>query len=641
MLLGLVTLALYWPATHHDFVNYDDDVYVTANVHVQAGLTWENLKWAFVNPVNANWHPLTVLSHMLDCQLYGLNPWGHHLTSILLHTVNTMLVFLLLCRLTGAVWRSALVAALFGWHPLHVESVAWVAERKDVLSTFFGLLALICYARYAEQLKIQDRKSKTCYWLALVWLAFGLMSKPMLVTWPFVMLLLDYWPLARSPESKVQSPKSGAGRENMSWPRLAREKIPFFALAAAVSIVTLVVQKHGGALDLDESLPLGARSGNALISYCRYLGKLLWPVNLAVYYPHTGYWPLAKVLLAGAWLTGLSAIFWMQRRRYPFLLMGWLWFVGTLIPVIQVVQTGSHALADRYTYIPALGVFIMVVWGAYELAGRCRSRMVGLWAVSGAVLFLCLAVTRQQLEYWQDGETLFRHALAVTEDNATAHIGLGFILGKKGRVAEAIAEYRTAISLDPDDAGSHNDLGVDLGRQGRIGEAIAEYETAIRLNPNDATARNNLGKVLLDKGQLEEATSQFQAAIRLKPDNAGARSNLALALRLKNELDKAIGQYREAVRLNPDDAEACYNLGTALGRKGQMDEAISELQAAIRIKPDYVQARVNLGNVLLLKGQQDEAISQYQAAIRLKPDDAEARNNLAHALEIKNAPPGR
>ena len=399
-LLLLVTLALYWPATGHDFVNYDDDLHVTSNLHVQSGLTLESMKWAFFNPVNCLWHPITVWSHMLDCQMFGLKPWGHHLTSVLLHALNAILVFVLLQQMTGATLRSLFVAALFAVHPLRVESVAWVAERKDVLSGFFGLLALVFYARYAGKSVISNQwsvasgqasgmvaldkasrithhasrfhpPSSLFYLLSLCCFALGLMSKPMLVTWPFVMLLLDYWPLRRFELSTLNTQPS-------TVLRLVREKIPFLALAAGASVVALVMTKHEGALALNESLQLGARSGNALISYCLYLGKLFWPTDLAVFYPHPGHWPLVKVLLAGGLILGISGLLFVQRRRFPFLLMGWPWYCGTLVPVIQLVQTGAHAMADRYTYIPSLGVLILAVWGAHELTRRWRPAVIGL-----------------------------------------------------------------------------------------------------------------------------------------------------------------------------------------------------------------------------------------------------------------------
>ena len=501
VLLALVTIALYWPATRHDFVNYDDPEYVLNNTHVTGGLTLENTRWAFRSGFAANWHPVTWLSHMLDCQLFGLKPWGHHLTSVLLHALNAALVFLFLRGLTGAFWRSALVAALFGLHPVHVESVAWVAERKDVLSACFGLLALICYGGYAE--KAESRKLKAemggrspsslfhapfspPYWFALFFFALGLMSKPMLVTWPLVMLLLDYWPLERF-------------KPDQMW-RLVREKTPFFALAVVASVVTFLVQKHGGAVAAIENVPLGARSENALISYCRYLGKLFWPTDLAIFYPRLGDWPMEKVLLAGGLILGISVMLLVQWRRSPFLLMGWLWFVGTLVPVIGLVQVGGQALADRYTYIPSLGMLILVIWGAGEFTKRWRCQMITLSVVGSVPIVLCIALTRQQLGYWKDSEILFRHALEVTENNHAAHKCLGDALDKKGQTDEA----------------------------------ISQFQEALRLKPDFVLAYNNLGSALLKKGRTDEAVSQFQEAIHLSPDYAEAHTNLTRALEIKN-----------------------------------------------------------------------------------------------------------
>ena len=584
-LLALVTIALYWPAMSHDFVNYDDNFYVTANVHVQNGLTLESLKWAFFNPVAANWHPLTLLSHMLDCQLFGLKPWGHHLTSVLLHAVNTVLVFLLFRRLTGANWRSLLVAALFGLHPLHVESVAWVAELKDVLSTGFGLLALVFYARYAQKRSSVECRASSAgssgsaldlrpltldYALALFFFALGLMSKAMLVTWPFVMLLLDYWPLQRVSSFKfsVSSPgPTPRSTFNSQLSTLVVEKLPFFGLAAVASVVTFVVQQHGGAYGEGENLPLGARSGNALISYCRYLGKMFWPTDLAVFYPHPGHWPLEQVLLAGGLMVGITVLCFATRRRYPFLLMGWLWFCGTLVPVIGLVQVGEQSMADRYAYIPSLGVLILVIWGAYELTRRWRYHMIALSVAGCAAIILCFGLTRQQLGYWKDGETLFRHALAVTENNYIAHNDLGTALERKGRTDEAISQFLTAIRLTPDYAEAHNNLGIALVEKGRTGEAISQFQEAVRLKPDDAEARNNLGNALVEKGQTDEAIKQYQEAIRLKPDDAEVHNNLGSAFVKKGQIDKAISQYQEAIRLKPDFVEARHNLAYALEMK--------------------------------------------------------------------------
>jgi tetratricopeptide (TPR) repeat protein len=627
VLLALMTIALYWPTTRNDFVSLDDPEYVTSNVHVQNGLTLESINWAFLNPVSANWHPVTVLSHMLDCQIFGLKPWGHHLTSLLLHALNTVLVFLFLRNMTGALWRSALAAALFGVHPLHVESVAWVAERKDVLSAFFWLLALWTYVRFAEESKTQGNRSRWFYGLTLLFFALGLMSKAMLVTMPCVLLLLDYWPLQRVTGDKWQV----AGIL-----RLVREKIPFFVLAAAASVVTFVVQKQGGAVITVEDYPLGDRVGNALISYCRYLWKMFWPTDLAVFYPHPGYWPLEKVLLAGALLCGISVLLFVKRRRYPYLLMGWLWFVGTLVPVIGLVQVGKQSMADRYTYIPSLGVLILTIWGTYELTRRWRYHKIALWVLGAAAIVLCLAVTRQQLGYWKDNETLFRHALEVTQNNYIAHNDLGITLLNKGQTAEAISHFQEAIRLKPNYAEIHGNLGLALLKNGQTDEAMDQFQEAVRLKSDDANAHYDLGGALFDKGQTDEAISQYQEAIRLKPDYADAHYNLGLALLNKGQTDEAISQYQEAIRLKPDSALAHYNLGLALDKKNQFDEAMSQFKEAIRLKPDDADAHIALGVVLLNKGQTDEAISQYQQAIRLKPDYAAAHNKLGIALAKKD-----
>jgi tetratricopeptide (TPR) repeat protein len=652
-LLVLVTMALYWPATSHDFVDFDDNMYVLDNTHVTSGLTLANAGWAFRSGYAANWHPVTWLSHMLDCQMFGLKFWGHHLTNVLLHALNAVLVFALLQQMTGATWRSLLVAASFAVHPLRVESVAWVAERKDVLSGFFGLLALWAYVCYVEsrtqkagrrnrKLTIHPHVSRftfhaaRLYALSLFFFALGLMSKPMLVTWPFVMLLLDYWPLRRFELPTINSPLS-------TILRLVTEKIPFFVLAVAASVVTFMVQKHAGAVEAVENLPLGARSGNALISYCRYLGKLFWPTDLAVYYPHPGQWPPGKVLLAGGLVLGLSVLLFVMRRRAPFLLMGWLWFVGTLVPAIGLVQVGSHAMADRYTYIPSLGVLILASWGAYELTRRWHYGVMALSVAGSAAIVLCLALTRQQLGHWQDSGTLFRHALAVTENNQIAHKAFGDALDEQGQTEEAIRQYQEALRLKPGYADAHNNLANALLKQGRIDEAIRQFQEALRLKPDHANAHNNLGDALLKKGQIDEAIRQYQEVIRLKPDSADAHNDLGDALLKKGQIDEAIRQFQEAIRLKPDYVDAHNNLGVALGMKGQIDEAMRQFQETIRLKADHAEAHNNLGIALGKKGQTDEAIHQYQEALRLKPDYADARRNLDAVLATKahaSPPPG-
>jgi tetratricopeptide (TPR) repeat protein len=639
-LLVLVTMTVYWPAVHCDFVNYDDREFVSENPQVQAGLNWEGVKWAFCNTEQpAYWAPLMWLSHMLTWHFWGGNAWGHHLVNVLLHSGNTALVFLVLQRLTGATWRSLVVAALFGLHPLRVESVAWVTERKDVLSGCFSLLALMAYARYTEKAEgrgqrpdLRDRRfffrlpSSIFYLLSLFLFALGLMSKPALpLTLPGVLLLLDYWPLGRLEGTTCHSPRA-------TLVRLVKEKIPFLVLAAVASVATITAQKQGGNLASKAGLPLGARTGNALISYGRYLAKLFWPRDLAVFYPCPRHWPLGQVLVAGGLLLGVTVLLFVQRRRCPFLLMGWLWFLGTLVPVIGLVQAGSQAMADRFAYLPSLGVLIVAIWGASELARPWHSGVRAFWVASAAVIFLCLALTRQQLGYWQDSEALFRHALAVTEGNWLAHNNLGYTLDEKGHADDAIRQYQAALQVNPDYADAHNNLGAALYQKGQCEEAIRHYQAALRLQPAHAGAHKNLGLALGKKGQVDGAVRQYQEAMRLKPDDADLHTNLGVALAMQGRIDEAIGQFQAALRLKPDNSEAHYNLGRALDLKGQTDEAIGQFQATLRLKPGYADAHNNLGLALNRKGQRAEAISEYREAIRLRPDHAEAHNNLGIAF---------
>jgi len=558
--LAAVTLAVYWPVTGFEFINYDDNDYFYSNVHVLGGLTLKNVLWAFRVGDFRFFHPLTWLSLMLDMDLSGKGAGGPHFTNLLLHTANAVLLFLLLRRLTGAHWRSAVVAGLFALHPLRVESVAWIAERKDVLSAFFGLFSLIFYARYVSESKVQSPKSKTFYGLALFFFALGLLSKPMLVTWPFVMLLLDYWPLGRV-SSGVADDESASFAPfsfllSPALRRLVWEKIPFFMLSLmACALTFLLHEKNEGIVSLVE-FPLGARIENAFVSYARYLGQTFWPMKLAVSYPLSEHWPWMQVVLAVVLVMGLSlAAVWLGRRR-PYVFVGWFWFLGTLVPVIGLAQAGYQAMADRFTYIPLIGVFLVLVWGASEAFGHWRTPKTAIIGMAVLMLTACAFRTRDQLHYWQNSETLFRHALAVTENNYVAYYNLGNALVARRQLDEAQDNFRNALQIRPDYAEPHNNLGIILVMRGNLEEAIQHFHEALRFRPNYADAHLNLGFALVSQGKFDEAIQQYLEVLRLSPDNAYAHLNLGIALARLGRRDEAVAQFLEALRLKPDFAEA-------------------------------------------------------------------------------------
>jgi tetratricopeptide (TPR) repeat protein len=604
--LAAITFIVFGQTFHYDFVNYDDDDYVYENPVVQKGLTLRGIIWAFTHIHSFNWHPLTWISHMLDCQLYGLNPGGHHLTNVLLHTAAAILLFLVLRRMTGFLWRSAFVAAVFAIHPLHVESVAWVSERKDMLSGVFFMLTLWAYVRYVEKSEVQlgwgasrRPKSKVWYGLTLLFFALGLMSKPMLVTLPFVLLLLDYWPLNRFELSTLNSDESRAGPQHSTKRalRLVLEKIPFFALSAASCVVTLFAQTE--LIQPFENISLSLRVGNALISYVAYLGQMFYPAGLAVFYPYPVHsLPIWRIIAAVSVLVSISAGVFFWRRTRPYLLVGWLWYLGMLVPVIRIVQVGAQARADRYTYLPQIGLYLLLTWAVAELCAGWRHRRVVLGGCATVILVALILCARAQTAYWRNSESLWTHTLACTSDNFVGHYGLGCALLKKGSVDEAIAHFQKALQIKPDYAGAHYDLG----------------------------------NALLKKGSVDEAIVQYQKALQIKPDYVGAHNNLGNALRKKGNVDEAITHFQKALQIKPDYAEACYNLGNALLQKGSVDEAIVQYQKALQISPDFAEALNNLGGALLQKGSVDEAIVQYQKALQIKPDYAEALNNLARVL---------
>lgn len=625
--LALITCAVFLPVIQHDFINFDDPEYVLENTQVKRGLTLESMRWAFTRVHANNWHPLTWWSHMLDCSLFGLNPGAHHLVNLMLHVAATLVLFSALSRLTGALWPSALVAALFAIHPLHLESVAWVAERKDVLSALFWMLTLWAYVRYVEESKAQagGPKSRSGFGLVVLFFALGLLSKPMLVTLPFVLLLLDYWPLGRVSGFGLRVSSSGTQDprlETRNFPALVKEKWPLFALSLLSCIVTFCAQKSTGAVVSVEQVSIGERIANALISYWRYLGKTVWPADLAVFYPRPAAWPLWQVVLAGSGLVLVSLLTIRNAKRRPFLLVGWLWYLGTLVPVIGLVQVGNQAMADRYTYIPLIGIFIAVVWLASELAPARRVKTVFTGAVAVVALLACAAVTRAQLQHWRNSLSLFEHALAVTTNNAVAHNNLGTALAAMGEKDEAMGHYTKALSLQPRLPLLQNNVGVALAREKKWDEAIARYREAIRLKPDYAAAYNNLGAALVNTGFLNEAATNFSWALNFNPDYPEALNNLGGVAEMLGRNDEAIEYYTDAVRLDPNSPDARVNLGTLLMKQGRLADAAAHFWKALRADANSVSARYHFGRCLALQGKLDQAIEQFSEVVRLQPENA-------------------
>jgi protein O-mannosyl-transferase len=623
LLLALLTLATFWNVQHCNFVNLDDPVYVTENSYIRAGITGEGIRWAFSTTSLAGfWHPLTWISLMIDHELFGLKPGGYHLTNLLLHLASTLLLFLLFQWMTGASWRSAFVAALFAIHPLHVESVAWIAERKDTLSTFFWMLTLCAYVRYTKE------PAWHRYTLALLCFACGLMSKPMLVTLPFVMILLDYWPLQRLYEQKSTSnsldavrtagvhkgterpsgkkppkknspardiPKRSAAKSVMrGLLPLLREKIPFFLLSFFFSAIAYYAQ-YERAIKI---FPLSSRLANSLISYIVYIEKTFWPCELAVFYPFPHIFPLWKVTGAAILLLGISIVVITAAKRLPYLFVGWFWYAGILLPVIGIIQVGKHAMADRYTYIPLIGLFIMAAWGIPELIRKWRYRQPALF-LSAALILSCFSfITWAQVGYWRDSTTLFQHALKVTTDNDVAHNNLGTALSDRGNIEEAVSHYREVLRINPDDGEAHNNLGNVFFMRGQLKEAEFHLRAALRFKFEEPEVYFNLGTVLSSQGMAGEAIPYLLKAISIRPGYGEAHFNLANALASQGMFSEAITHFAEVIRLNPNDEKAHTNMGRALLIQGRIYDAIAHFQEALRINPDLTLAKDNLREAL-------------------------------------------
>ena len=578
--LALMTLAAFWQVRLFDFVCFDDFEYVAHNPNVLQGLSLAGLSWAFTSTGVGNWHPLTWLSLMLDVTLFGPDPGRIHLVNLLLHALNVVILFHLFRRMTGTLWPSALTAALFALHPQHVESVAWIAERKDVLSTFFWLTTMVAYAWYVE------RRTVGRFAAALCLFALGLMAKPMLVTLPFVLLLMDYWPLNRM---------APAGRDSRSLSFLIWEKLPFFALTLASSVITYLVQHTAGATRLSETLPLVYRAGNASWSYLAYIGRTLWPRDLAVLYPHAARdLPVWLGAAAGVTLLLITLLFLRMVRRRPYLTVGWLWYLGTLVPVIGLVQVGRQANADRYTYVPLIGLFMAAAWLLRETALRRPKLRPALAALSLLAVLALGWGAWNQCRVWKNSHTLFTHALAVTENNFFIHF-----------------QY-----------------GSYLDSEGDIRGALSHLNKAVRINPHHSNTQQNLGIAYIHAGDVEQALYHMREAVRIHPGNAAALSNLGLTLARLGKTSEAVKHLTEAVRLEPKSAPTHNNLGFALARHGRMKQAEDHLRTAVRLEPQYASAHGSLGVVLAIQGRFEEAEAHFQEALRIQPDDEGTRRNL-------------
>jgi tetratricopeptide (TPR) repeat protein len=583
LLLAVVTLAIYNPVNRHPFVNYDDDRYVVNNPHVRQGLTADTVVWALTSTEQANWHPLTWMSHALDCSLYGLNPVGHHFTSVLLHAVNVVLLFLLLMWATRRLGPSLFVAALFALHPMNVESVAWVAERKNVLCTMFFFLALWAYGWYA-------RKPGWKRYLAVAALfAAGLASKPMVITFPFVLLLLDYWPLERVREAGMVADKT---RSTFSWSRLVVEKLPLLALSTASAVITMRAQQAGGAVRTAAEVSFGARIATAIYAYAMYLWKMVWPARLAPLYPHPGDSLAAwQVLVAALVLAAITAFAWRFRAR-QYLLVGWLWFLGTLVPVIGLVQVGEAAMADRYAYIPLIGIFVMIAFGVADWAEEKR---LGFWpAVPAAALLVALAlVTHRQIGYWQSNQELWSHTLAVTENNFVAENNLGGALILEGREEDAHPHFEAAARINPRDPMSRSNLGIYFQKHHQMREAIAQYEAAIDLTSDPgllAETYANLGAAQRTMGEDEAAHKSFDQSLRFNPNQFHAWLGLGLLAQKQGKLEEAVSDLSRSVELQPS-AQGYFELGQTLAQAGHVPEALDAYRQALKISPDFVEAQ--------------------------------------------------
>lgn len=653
LLLIITTLLVYGQVSLHSFINLDDNLYITDNQYVRAGLSLKSIVWAFGYTDISYWHPLTWLSHMLDCQVFGLNAGMHHVVNLVFHIANCLLLFFIMKRITGDLMRSAFVAALFALHPIQVESVAWAAERKNVLSTLFLLLTLLAYVRYTE------RPDLYRYLMVMAIFALGLMAKPMLVTLPFVFLLLDYWPLGRFKRTLQDEDNGGVSGKSTKtgyydtaimpttvkisilpqYPirqffQLVWEKIPFILLTTIPIYLTISSLKHHGIVISTGILPMKLRLANALVSYISYLEKMIWPHKLSVFYPYPDILPLWRVFGSGMVLLCITLLAIRLSARRPYLIVGWLWYLGILFPTIGLKQAGLWpAMADRWAYVPLIGIFIIIAWGVPDLLFRYPHRKKGFIAIT-AIIFPALMIDSWiQTGYWQNSITLFEHALKVTSNNAAAHVKLGEVHSSQGLDAEAIRHYTAASRIDPDNASVHNNLGLVLAGQGLTGKAIDHYYEALRLNSKLEGVNLNMGAALVANGRINEAIEHYFEELRLNPDDAQSHNNLGIALHKLGRTAEAIQHYDAALRNAPDFDQAHVNLGIALVDIGELEAGAVHFAEALRINQTNAAAYNNLGVTLLMKGKTVQAIDFFKVALKIKANYTDARNNLIRAQQ--------
>jgi tetratricopeptide (TPR) repeat protein len=631
-LLFLITLSVFWPLTRSNFINYDDNVVITENLQLKSGLTLGSIAWSFTTTYASNWVPLTWLSHLIDVELFGFSPGGHHFTNMLLHAASAVVLFLVLRLMTGSLWRSFVVAMLFSLHPLHVESVAWVTLRRDVLSTFMWFLCMGLYYYYVLA------PGWKRYLPVMLTMALGLMAKPMLVTLPLVLMLLDIWPLRRWDGTLRSTQHLKRAIPQMGLRHLLLEKTPMLGLSAASTLITLLAQKTGGAIKSVESYPLDARLGNALVSYMTYLFKMVWPQNLIVFYPHPGKDLLPwKIWTAAAILLLISAFVWLF-RRHGYLLTGWVWYVVTLIPVIGLVQAGDQGMADRYTYVPLVGIFIALAWGISETAAKLKSKNFILPFFTVTVLIASTALTRAQVGYWFDSKTLFEHALRVDPNNYVAHNNYGIVLDEMGKHDEAIPHYRQSVAQQPTHIEALANLGVSYVETGDYEEAKHFLSRALMLNGDHAEALNYTGLLLSAQGQHGESLAYFRKAISIKPQYVEAYFLLGHNLAQQGSYQEAENYFRKVIMMDPAFSQAFNNLGLLLSIRGADKEGKTYLLKALDLNPKYAKAHFNLGNIFKKEGSGVEALNHYKKAMQINPDYIEARREYERLLKDNRDP---